>query len=87
MSDPDGLPTDANLVLEGAGVSYPIVINSDGTFSAAIDTGGLEVGEYLLKVSGQDASGNSFVVDTGEVVRVYPWGEIVDSTIKVHDEI
>ena len=56
LSDPDGLPTQANLVLDGVGVSYPVTINPDGTFSVTVDTSGLPVGTYSLRLSGQDGA-------------------------------
>ncbi len=86
LSDPDGLPTQANLVLEGVGVSYPVTINPDGTFSGTVDSSILPVGTYSLTLSGQDGQGNLFNLDLGQEINVYPWGEVVDSTIKVHGE-
>ncbi len=81
LSDPDGLPSNVTLTLVGAGVSYPVTVNPDGTFSVVVDATWLPVGEYSLKFSGQDASGNLFEI-TVEVVKVYPWTNIVYSEIK-----
>ena len=79
LSDPDGLPSNVTLTLVGAGVSYPVTVNPDGTFSVVVDATWLPAGEYSLKFSGQDASGNLFEI-TVEVVKVYPWIEVVPST-------
>ena len=84
VDDPDWVLEVVVLVWDE--LETPVDLDPAGIARLSFDTSGLLVWIYPVKVRVVDGAWNEKVIDLFDL-KVYPYGEVVDSSVKVHEEL